>query len=157
MIKRICFVCLGNICRSPLADGIARQEIHDRGLELSVGSAGTGGWHVGDPPDPRMRQTARAHGLSIDDLRAEQVTAADQDRYDLFVAMDQSNFRNLQRIFADAPQVKIVKLLDFHGGPEQDVPDPYYGGDDGFETVFELVTSGVGGLLDAIESGQLND
>lgn len=149
---RISFICLGNICRSPLAEGLARREVERRGLGIAVESAGTGGWHINAPPDRRMQAKAREYGLDISGLRGAQVTAADASRVDLFVAMDRSNQRNLEEILA-GHSVRIVRLLEFHAGPENEVPDPYYGGDDGFEHAWQLVASGIRGLLDALEAG----
>ena len=147
-IRSICFVCLGNICRSPLAEGVARHVIESRGLDLVVASAGTGDWHVGEPPDRRMQETAKRFGIDISRQRADNVTPNHVRRFDLFVAMDDSNRRNMQAILGR--NTKIVRLLDYHPGPESEVPDPYYGGPEGFDLVYRLVWSGVSGLLDAI-------
>ncbi|XP_060085173.1 low molecular weight protein-tyrosine-phosphatase YfkJ-like [Ylistrum balloti] len=122
-----------------------------RHLSLTLTSAGTGGWHIGSPPDQRMQKTARQQGLDISNGRAAQVQAQDIHTTDLFVAMDNSNKKNLKNILG--PEAKIVRLLDFHNGPEREVPDPYYGGDDGFEQVYKLVESGVKGLFDSLEKG----
>ena len=151
-VHSICFVCLGNICRSPLAEGVARRALTERGLELEICSAGTGSWHVGEPPDSRMQATAARYGMDIGGLRGAQVDASQHNHVDLFVAMDESNLRNVRSMLGS--DVAVVKLLDFHDGPESEVPDPYYGGDAGFENVYRLVTSGVSGLLDKIEAAR---
>ncbi len=152
-VQRICFVCLGNICRSPLAQGVAEAMAAERNLELVIESAGTGGWHVGNPPDRRMQQTAKRQGIDLSSQRAAQLHPTDIERFDLFVVMDRSNHMNAREILG--PDADIKLLLDFHDGPETEVPDPYYGGDDGFEQVFQLVSSAMAGLLDRIESNAL--
>ncbi|RMF12661.1 MAG: low molecular weight phosphotyrosine protein phosphatase [Candidatus Dadabacteria bacterium] len=148
-VEAICFVCLGNICRSPLAEGVAEAEARKRGLPLVIESAGTGGWHVGEPPDRRMQAVARRHGIDLSRKRAQQVTSGDAERFDLFVAMDRDNLDTLRRILPDG--TRIHRLLDFCDEPYSDVPDPYYGGDEGFALVWRLVSSGVHALLDQVE------
>lgn len=142
MPLRVLFVCLGNICRSPLAEGVFRKQVDEAGLgeDLEADSAGTGGWHVGEPPDNRMRQTASRHGVYLDDIRARKFDQADLDRFDLILAMDRSNLDNILSMASpeQRSKVKLFRSYDETGGG-QDVPDPYYGGPDGFENVFEMV------------------
>jgi protein-tyrosine phosphatase len=154
---RLLFVCLGNICRSPTAEGVMRHLVAEAGLgdQIQVASAGTGGWHVGDPPDARSAAAAaRRHGIVLDGA-AQQVTAGDFDRYDLVVAMDRENLRALERLAPeDAARAKLHLLREFDpasaGAPDLDVPDPYYGGADGFDRVLDLVEAACAGLLEHV-------
>jgi protein-tyrosine phosphatase len=144
---RILFVCLGNICRSPTAEGVMRHLLRERGLEeeVHVESAGTGGWHVGAPPDERSAEAARRRGISLGGA-AQQVRPSDFDAFDLLVAMDRSNLRDLLAIAPDeAARAKVRLLLD-----DADVPDPYYGGASGFDDVLALVTEACERLLDEV-------
>jgi len=134
-------VCLGNICRSPLADGLLRAKVANDGLNVIVDSAGTAGYHIGEAPDSRMRSTARDKGFPIDDLRARQFSASDFDQFDLIYAMDTSNFNNIIALAEsdeDKAKVKLI-LEESHPGMNLEVPDPYYGGDKGFVEVFDLL------------------
>jgi len=143
-MRRVLFVCMGNICRSPTAEGVMRHLLRERGLEdaIEVASAGTGGWHVGDPPDARSTEAARRRGILLEGA-AQQVSRADFDRYDLLVAMDRSNLRDLLALAPDEDaRAKVRLLLD-----DADVPDPYYGGPSGFDDVLDLVTEGCERLL----------
>ena len=152
---RVCFVCLGNICRSPTAEAVMRHRIAEAGLGDVVGieSAGTGSWHLGDPPDARAAEEARARGIVMEG-RAQQFRAADFDRFDLVLAMDQENADHLRRIAPDAEAAGKVRLLrEFDpdaAGDDLSVPDPYYGGPEGFSTVFELVDRACLGLIDHV-------
>jgi protein-tyrosine phosphatase len=138
---RILFVCLGNICRSPLAEGVVRERARALGLEgrVEVDSAGTGGWHAGDPPDPRMRAVARAYGVELTG-KARKVRTEDWYEFDHIVAMDRQNLADLER---RAPlggaRAQLHLFRSFEGLQDLDVPDPYYGGPEGFEAVFTLV------------------
>lgn len=149
---RILFVCLGNICRSPTAEGVMRHLVEEEGLsgEIELDSAGTGGWHVGDPPDPRSREAARRRGIVVAGA-ARQVARADFDDFDLILAMDRANLRDLRALAPpDAPaEVKLLREYDADsvGGGDLDVPDPYYGGPDGFDDVLDLVEVACRGLL----------
>jgi protein-tyrosine phosphatase len=142
---KICFVCLGNICRSPLAHGVFEHLIVDAGLQdrIETHSAGTGDWHVGHSPDARMQATANAKGIQLNS-RARQFTSPDFDRFDLILAMDRSNFENLLHLRpAHAPIPKnllLFRSFDPQCNGNHDVPDPYYGGVDGFEDVFDIVS-----------------
>jgi protein-tyrosine phosphatase len=144
---RILFVCLGNICRSPTAEGVMRHLLRERGLqdEIEIDSAGTGGWHVGAAPDERSADAARRRGIVLDGA-ARQVVPADFDRFDLLVAMDRANHRDLLDAAPDAAgRAKVRLLLD-----GADVPDPYYGGPTGFDDVLDLVHGGCERLLDEV-------
>jgi protein-tyrosine phosphatase len=150
---RILFVCMGNICRSPTAEGVMRHVVERAGLSdsIEVDSAGTGGWHVGDPPDRRSAAAASTRGIDIDGA-ARQFTTADFDDFDLILAMDEQNRRDILQLATDDEQRAKVRLFrEFDpasaGAPDLDVPDPYYGGEDGFEDVLDLVEAAAKGLL----------
>lgn len=132
-------VCLGNICRSPLAEGILKDKLDPS--RFIVESAGTGGWHVGNPPDPRSIEIAKKRGLDISGQRAQQFEASFFDHYDLIFAMDQSNFRDLKAMANSSEQRdKLSMLLEaVFPGEGVDVPDPYYGGTSGFSEVYDLI------------------
>lgn len=151
---RILFVCMGNICRSPLAEGVFRHKANQRCVieRFTIDSAGTGGWHAGEPPDPRMRRTAEQYGVTLTS-RARQVRKRDINQFDLFVCMDEENQRNVLRL--GVPEDHVRLLLEFDPeAPTHEVPDPYYGGDEGFETVFRLVDSACDALLDQLLNGE---
>ncbi len=137
---KILMICLGNICRSPLAEGILRKKIEEHGLDWRVESAGTGNWHIGEAPDPRSVATARRHGLDITYQRARQVRPSDLDAFDLLLAMDESNYHDVLALAQTGAQQKKVKMiLDFvHPGERRSVPDPYWN-DNGFEHVYQLL------------------
>jgi protein-tyrosine phosphatase len=156
-VIRILFVCLGNICRSPTAEAVMARLVADAGLDgqIEVASAGTGAWHVGNAPDERASAAARARGYAMRSL-ARQVEPSDFERFDLLLAMDHDNLRNLRRLAPDAEAAAKVRLLrDFDpasaGSGDRDVPDPYYGGAEGFDHVLDLVEAACRGLLDALE------
>jgi protein-tyrosine phosphatase len=137
---KILMVCLGNICRSPLAEGIMRKKIEENGLEWIVDSAGTSSWHIGQPPDRRSIDVARKYGIDIRDQRGRQITSKDLDDFDKIFAMDTSNYEDILKL-ADSPeQTEKVKLILRETNPfeDQSVPDPYWD-DDGFEHVYELL------------------
>jgi len=140
---RILFVCLGNICRSPLAEGVFRFHVEQAGLagRFAIGSAGTGGWHVGEPPDRRMCATARARGVDITHQRARQLRREDLLRHDLVLAMDRENLANVRRLArSEAELERIVLFRRFDPEPgDGEVPDPYYGGEEGFALVYDIV------------------
>lgn len=134
-------VCLGNICRSPLADGLLKAKVEKLGLDVYVDSAGTSGHHAGESPDPRMRATAREHDMSIDDLRARQFEVSDFDNFDLIYVMDASNFNNVLNLARnEEDRNKVIMILnELTPGMNAGVPDPYYGGDQGFEDVYTML------------------
>jgi len=147
---RILFVCLGNICRSPTAAGVLRalaaREAPE--LKLEVDSAGTSGYHIGQQPDPRTREAAARRGYDLSALRARIVEPIDFERFDLILAMDRENLRVLRRRAPAAAHRRLRLFLEFapEAAPE-DVPDPYYGGPNGFEEVLDLIESATRGLL----------
>jgi len=149
MVK-VLFVCMGNICRSPTAHGVFRDLVRKEGLDgqVEIDSAGTHAYHVGNPPDQRARQTAYARGLDLSDLRARQVTPDDFAVYDYILAMDEENLALLEAQCPAEYRERVRLFLDF--APDQgvsEVPDPYYGGEKGFEYVFDLVDAASRGLL----------
>ncbi|MFC0686936.1 low molecular weight protein-tyrosine-phosphatase [Novosphingobium clariflavum] len=151
----ILFVCLGNICRSPLAEAALRHEAARAGFDVLVDSAGTGSWHIGNAPDPRARAEALRHGIDISSYQARQVGADDFDRFDLIVAMDNSNLGNLRRLAPSRPggaRASLSLMLDHVPGMAgRDVEDPYFGGPEGFVTTWEQVTAGARGLIAALQ------
>jgi protein-tyrosine phosphatase len=147
---RVLFVCLGNICRSPTAEGVLRALAAREAPELAleVDSAGTAGYHVGEPPDPRTRQAAARRGYDLSELRARVVEPGDFERFDLILAMDRENLQVLRRRAPAQAHERLRLFLEF--APEEaaaDVPDPYYGGPNGFEEVLDLVEAASHGLL----------
>jgi protein-tyrosine phosphatase len=137
----ILFVCLGNICRSPLAEGVFAETARTAGRagDFRLDSAGTGAWHAGSPPDRRSVEIAARHGIDITSQRARQVEPDDFSRFDLILGMDRSNVMDLHARAPDAAAARIHLFLSYAGGMERDVPDPYYGGADGFENVYRMI------------------
>ena len=151
---RILFVCLGNICRSPMAEGTFRHLVEQNGLQhlVEIDSAGTGAWHVGEPPDGRATTVAAQRGIDISGQSARKVKPEDFEYFDYILAMDQENHMNLLRMAPDEYRDKVRLFLEFAPGqPESEVPDPYYGGAGGFEHVLDLVQAASRGLLEEIE------
>ncbi|USN99357.1 MAG: low molecular weight phosphotyrosine protein phosphatase [Phycisphaeraceae bacterium] len=151
----VLFLCMGNICRSPLAEGIFVHLARERGVadRFLVDSCGTGGWHVGHRPDPRSIAVAERHGVDLPS-RARQLDAAgDRAAFDLIVAMDREN--RADALAAGVPREKVVLMRDFAPGTpkDSDVPDPYYGGPDGFDRVYAMLVAACGGLLDHLLDG----
>ncbi|NNJ14458.1 low molecular weight phosphotyrosine protein phosphatase [Pseudomonas putida CSV86] len=138
---RVLFVCLGNICRSPTAEGVLRHQLAEAGLAevIHVASAGTGDWHVGNPPDSRTRRAAQLRGYDLSAQRAQQVSVEDFTRYDLILAMDKSNLANLQAMRPGHASAELDLFLRRYEGALDEVPDPYYGGEQGFEHVLDLI------------------
>ena len=151
---KVLFVCMGNICRSPTAHGVFQHLVNEAGLtdQIQVDSAGTIGYHVGESPDPRSSQTAMSHGIELSSQRARQVNMQDYDVQDYILAMDFDNLRNLQQQCPENQQHKLKLLLEFHPDEFLDqVPDPYYGGESGFDRVFEMVNIACEQLLTYIK------
>lgn len=151
--EKILMVCLGNICRSPMADGLLRKKVKENNLEVEVDSAGTGGWHVGEAPDQRMRETAKKFGTPIDELRGRQFEVSDYDNFDLIYVMDQSNYDNvisLARNDEDKAKVKMI-LNEINPGENAEVPDPYFGGDQGFIDVYNMLDQATDIIIDKIK------
>ncbi|MCY1394453.1 Low molecular weight protein-tyrosine-phosphatase YfkJ [compost metagenome] len=146
---RVLFVCLGNICRSPTAEGVLRQQLQAAGLaeRIEVASAGTGDWHVGKAPDTRTRRAAQLRGYDLSQQRAQQVSPADFDRYDLILAMDKSNLGNLKAMQPASGKAELDLFLRRYQGAVDEVPDPYYGGEQGFEKVLDLIEQACGALV----------
>jgi protein-tyrosine phosphatase len=138
----VLFVCLGNICRSPLAEGAFRRAAGEAGLDVEIESAGTGDWHVGKAPDPRAIRTAHAHGVDISGLRARQIGRADFKRFSHIFALDHGNLIGIRRIAPQGGTASVGLLLDLvEGRAGHEVADPYYGGDEGFEQTWADVSA----------------
>jgi protein-tyrosine phosphatase len=150
---RILFVCMGNICRSPTAEGVFRRLVAERapGMAIEVDSAGTHDYHVGDPPDPRSIAAASRRGVDLSHLRARMVSDEDFERFDLIIAMDRLNRATLLDRSPEPFRERIRLFMEFAGSGEiEDVPDPYYGGAPGFERVLDLAEEAAAGLLDEL-------
>ena len=153
-MSSILFVCLGNICRSPTAHGVCESYIAARGLgdSVSVDSAGTGAWHIGESPDGRATEAARLRGYELAHLRARQISVDDFYEFDYVLAMDSKNLMHLTALQPEDSKARVCLFLDFHPRkPLRDVPDPYYGGDEGFKQVLDLIESTCEALLDHVE------
>lgn len=147
MTASVLFVCLGNICRSPLAEAAFRRAVETRGLEVEIDSAGTGEWHVGRPPDPRAVAAAARKGIDISHLRARQVTMADFESFDRIVALDQANLEHLRQMRPAGARAELSLLLDHVDGREgQPVADPYYGEAEHFDGTWADVVAGAEAL-----------
>lgn len=149
----VLFVCMGNICRSPTAEGVFRARVRAAGLErqIRIDSAGTHDYHVGRPPDARAREAASDRGYDLDELRARQVSAADFVDFDLVLAMDRDNLASLRRRCPAEHRHKLRLFLSFSRRfPNLEVPDPYYGGRQGFQQVLDMVEDAASGLLDEL-------
>lgn len=152
---KVLFVCMGNICRSPTAHGVFRRMVEEEGLadRIEIDSAGTHAYHIGKPPDDRAQATALKRGFDLSDLRARQAAAADFEAFDYVLAMDWDNFNILNELCPPDRSERLVMFLDY--APDlgiREVPDPYWGGDKGFERVFDMVEMASRGLLDEIKS-----
>ncbi|MBO1924206.1 low molecular weight protein-tyrosine-phosphatase [Thiomicrorhabdus sp. 6S3-12] len=154
----VLFVCLGNICRSPTAHAVFRKLVIDEGLakQIEIDSAGTAAYHVGNPPDSRSTQVAQGRGIQMNDLRARAVDFGDFYQFDYILAMDHSNYSNLYEMALPEHREKLHMFLKFtEEFEETEVPDPYYGGPQGFDHVFDLVESASRGLLEHIKQNHL--
>ena len=155
MVKKILFVCLGNICRSPAAEGIFKKKLKDRNLEnlFVVDSAGTGGWHVGNLADPRMREMASSRGIELTS-RSRQIEENDLYEFDHILVMDKDNLhavKSLTKNQWNSVNSKIKLILSYSENSQLDeVPDPYYGGPNGFDNVLDLLDNAIDGLLDSL-------
>ena len=150
----VLFVCMGNICRSPTAEGVFRRHVAEAGLDdvVEIDSAGTHAYHVGEPPDMRAQQAAERRGVSLADIRARRVGPDDFERFHYIIAMDEDNLVMLHEQADEAHREKIRLFLEFGSGPETEVPDPYYGGATGFERVLDLVEDASRGLLESLRT-----
>jgi protein-tyrosine phosphatase len=157
---RLLFVCLGNICRSPTAEGVMRHVVAEAGMQdrIELDSAGTGSWHLGSPPDERAGAAARGRGVTLAG-EARQVRESDFEDFDLILAMDRANRRDLEAFAGGRGGAPIRLLREFDPASadsgDLDVPDPYYGGDGGFEQVFDIVEAACRGLLGEIRAGRV--
>ena len=155
MVKKILFVCLGNICRSPAAEGIFKQKVKNRDLEqlFVVDSAGTGGWHVGNLADPRMRETALSRGIELTS-RSRKIEESDLYEFDHILVMDKANLEAVKSLIKDPnnPVNSKIKLILSYSknSPLDEVPDPYYGGQNGFDKVIDLLDDAINGLIDSL-------
>ena len=155
MVKKILFVCLGNICRSPAAEGVFKKKIKDRDLEnlFIVDSAGTGGWHVGNLADPRMRETALSRGIELTSI-SRKIVENDLHEFDHILVMDNDNLNAVKSLTKDQNNPvnsKIRLILSYSKNSQLDeVPDPYYGGQNGFDKVIDLLDDAIDGLIDSL-------
>ncbi len=156
---QVLFVCLGNICRSPAAEGVFRELVARAGLsdQITTDSAGTGTWHIGNPPDERGQAAARKRGIDISDLRARQVQARDFRTFDYILAMDRRNVNDLSAISAGGQAHRVHLFLSFaeNQAAGNEIPDPYYGGPEGFERALDLIEDASRGLLAHIREKHL--
>jgi len=154
----VLFVCMGNICRSPTAEGVFRKLVADAGLDdlVVIESAGTHAYHVGEPADRRAAAAAARRGFSLEGIKARRVAAEDFARFDYVLAMDQLNFTILEEQAGDEHRAKVRLFMEFSESGEREVPDPYYGGAPGFERVLDLVEAAAQGLLAEIRSRRGN-
>jgi protein-tyrosine phosphatase len=150
----VLFVCMGNICRSPTAEGVFRHHVcaADLDAHIDVDSAGTHAYHVGQPPDQRATAAAERRGISLESIRARRVQPDDYERFSYIIAMDLDNLAILEEQADEGHRDKLRLFLEFSSGPEQEVPDPYYGGPTGFERVLDLVEDASHGLLEELRN-----
>jgi protein-tyrosine phosphatase len=151
---KLLFVCMGNICRSPTAEGVMRAHLQKVGIasQVEIDSAGTHAYHIGKPPDARAQKAAAGRGYDLSALRARQVASVDFERYDLILAMDSDNIDNLRRDCPPEHQHKLKLFLDYaHAFAEHEVPDPYYGGEAGFQRVLDLIEDAARGLAESLQ------
>jgi protein-tyrosine phosphatase len=153
--RKILFVCLGNICRSPLGEGILRHQAEARGLAnlVTTDSAGTGGWHQGEAPDSRSIAVGRRHGVDISRLRARKLKTSDFNDFDMIFAIDRSNLRDIVGAAPHDSSADIHLFMDFVSGQQRDVPDPYYGDERDFQQVYDMLEEGCARLLDFLYPG----
>ncbi len=152
---KILMVCLGNICRSPMAQGILREKTRD--MDVEIDSAGTSAYHVDEAPDPRSIQTGRKYGINISDLRGRQFTVEDFDNFDKIYVMDESNYTNvISMARSDSDKAKVDFILnELESGSNSPVPDPYFGGDRGFDNVYEMLDKATDSIVQKIKDGRL--
>ncbi len=154
----VVFVCMGNICRSPTAEGVFRRAVNERNLQdvIKIDSAGTHAYHIGESPDARSQATAKSRGVDLSSQRARQIDASDFERFDYVIVMDRSNYENLKSVASAKQQEKLHLFMDFTTAWDNaEVPDPYYGSGDGFANVFDMVQSASEGLLETIVKSDL--
>lgn len=147
---RVLFVCLGNICRSPTAEGVFRALVESEGLtrKIEIDSAGTHAYHIGEGPDPRSQSAAASRGIDLSQLRGRRATDKDIEEFDYVLAMDRDNYANLMRITPSQLESRVGLLMDYAPArPEDEVPDPYFGGEGGFDRVLDMIEEAARGLL----------
>lgn len=146
---RILFVCMGNICRSPTAEGMLRKRLKEEGMadRVAVDSCGTGAWHVGQPPDPRALRAATDRGIDLRELRGRQLTVEDFERFDEILVMDSDNLERALALQPADSHARVSRLLHYAGQPDEDVPDPYFGGEAGFQQVLDQLEDAVEGVM----------
>lgn len=151
---KVLTVCLGNICRSPMAEGILKQAAAAKNIPLQLDSAGTGGWHAGEQPDKRARDYMKSRGLDISGLRARQIRYEDLDTFDYILVMDRDNLRNVLTMCRyDAQREKVRLMLSYwNESPDDEVPDPYYGGEEGFALVYSWVHHAAQAFLQTLDA-----
>jgi protein-tyrosine phosphatase len=157
---KLLFVCMGNICRSPTAEGVVRVHLENAGLasEVDIDSAGTHGYHIGKPPDARAQLAAAGRGYDLSALRARRVASADFSSFDRILAMDRDNLEILRGACPAEHRHKLGLFLEYSRGfAEREVPDPYYGGDAGFEHVLDLIEDAARGLIEDLRPGRRSD
>ncbi len=156
----VLFVCMGNICRSPTAEGVFAKRLADAGLDhlVDTDSAGTHAYHVGEPPDPRAQRTAASREVDLSPLRARRAMTEDFEDFDYVLAMDRDNYYGLQQICPEGQEHKLQLFMDFAPGLDiEEVPDPYYGGPAGFDRVLDMIEVAADGLLNDIRKRHLQD
>jgi protein-tyrosine phosphatase len=155
---RVLFVCLGNICRSPTAEGVFRTVVEQAGLTdaVVIDSCGTGGWHIGNPPDPRMCKHAKERGYDLSKLKARKFQIQDFSNFDYILAMDDDNYSDIKRLEPSNSSALVQLMGEYydHSGSPLAIPDPYYGGTDGFETVLDMLEVACKRLLEKIRQDQ---
>ena len=146
---RILFVCMGNICRSPTAEGMLRKRLEEEGMadRVAVDSCGTGAWHVGQPPDPRALRAATDRGIDLGELRGRQLTVEDFERFDEILVMDSDNLERTLALQPADSRARVSRLLNYAGQLDEDVPDPYFGGEAGFQQVLDQLEDAVEGVV----------
>ncbi|SHH22613.1 low molecular weight protein-tyrosine-phosphatase [Ferrimonas marina] len=149
-VTSVLLVCMGNICRSPTAEAVFRAKAEQYGLELEIDSAGTIAYHAGEKPDPRSQEAGERRGYDFSGMRARAITTVDLERFDLILAADQQNLRDIRALAQPHQQDKVALILDWGTGAEREVPDPYYGGERGFELVLDLLEDAAEPLMEAI-------
>lgn len=151
---KVLMVCLGNICRSPMAEGLLRKRADERGIDVITDSAGTSDYHIGEAPDKRMQKTGSERNVPIDDLRGRQFQVSDYHQFDHIFVMDRSNYSNVIALASSEEDKRKVRLMMdlVHPGENIEVPDPYFGGEEGFNQVFDMLDKACHQLLDELEA-----